>query len=493
MSRLALLLVLSAAALICEAKLRAGGVRIGQNPGFVIRIKHEALEKFSKSVGELSSTYAHKLPIPDASCTVGGVDLETKGVRITKFPPPEFRFSTFPPNEFRGSFKIPELGFEGPFNAARRTFVTTQRDQGRFAFNASDVVVNFTITVGEFENGIPKIEKFDCASSLGPANLNIRDCKEKFASDVMGMAAKSVRPVYNSQVCSTVKRMVGSQLNQLLAKIPNVIDVSPSISLKFQFKPAFTADAFEARLHGKTITDIVSPYTPAKFVEADSSKALVVVLLSDSVFNDALYQAYENKLLEFKINKNSQPILYNLIRCDCEPGKDACLGNVIPSLKQTYGKDAGVRAEFRASKSPEVEFHQGKATFTAALIADLYMTPSNGTLEHHDTTAKVDVLGSFKVRITNGSIFGMVTVENVTVHLDDEQSKKWEDKVRGTITQIVEQYINGDLLLKGCPLKLPFGCGFSEPLVSFQPHTLQIHTGFEYKAEASGERRGERQ
>jgi hypothetical protein len=309
----------------------------------------------------------------------------------------------------------------------------------------------------------------------------------------MSLAAKSVRPVYNSQVCSTIKKIVGSQVNQLLAKIPNVIDVSQSISLKFQFKPAFNADSFEARLHGKTITDIVSPYTPAKFVEADSSKALVVVLLSDSVFNDALYQAYENKLLEFKINRNSQPILYNLMRSDCEPGKDACLGNVVPSLAQTYGKNAAVRAEFRASKTPEVEFHQGRATFTAALVADLYMTPGNGTYEHHDTSATVDVLGSFKVRIQNDSIFGMVTVESVTVHMDNEQNQKWENKIKGTITQIVEQYINGDLLLKGCPLKLPFGCGFSEPLVSFQPHTLQIHTGFEYKAEASGERRGERQ
>jgi len=489
MSRLALFLVLSVAAFVCEAKLRSAGVRIGQNPGFVIRIKHEALDTFSKSVAQLSSAYAHKLPIPDASCTVGGVDLETKNVRITKFPPPEFRFSTSPPNGFRGSFRIRELGFEGPFNAARRTFVNTQKDNGRFIFNASEAFVNFTLTIGEFDNGIPKVEEFECTSSLGPANLNVRDCKEKFAIDVMSLAAKSVRPVYNSQVCSTIKKMVGSQVNQLLAKIPNAIDISQAISLKFQFKPAFNADSFEARLHIKTITDIVSPYSPAKFVEADSSKAVVVLLISDAVFNDLLYQAYENKLLAFKVDKNSPPIMYNLVRADCDGDKDAaCLGNVAPNLKVKYGKNALVRAEFRASKSPEVEFLQGRATFTAALNADLYLTPSNTTEESHETTAAVDVLGSFQVRIKDGSIFGMVKVENVTVHIDEEHNKKWEENIKNTITKLVETYINGDLLLKGCPLKLPFGVGLTEPLVSFQPHTLQIHTGFEYNAVASAER-----
>jgi len=489
MSRLALLLVLSVAAYVCEAKIRAGAVRVGKDPGFVIRIRNGGLDAFFKSVFSLSSTYAHKLPIPDASATVGGVDLKTKNVRITKFPPPEVRYRMVPPNGFVGSLKVPHLGFEGPFNASRRTFVTTQKDGGRFIFNASDAVVNFTCTIGEFENGIPKVDSFECASSLGPANLNVRECKEKYAIDVMSLAAKGVRPAYNSQVCSTVKRLVGSQVNQFLAKIPNVIEVSKAISFKFQVKPSFGKDYFEARLHGKTITDVVSPFQPAPFVEADNSDAMVVVFISDAIFNDALYQAYTNELLQFRIDPNSQPILYDLVRVDCESGQDACLGNVAPALKEKYGKDGLVRANFKASKAPEVEFQQGKATFTAALNADLFVTTANNSKEYHEATATVDVRGSFQVKIKEGSIYGLVSVENVTVHIDEENNKKWEDKIRKTITKIVETYVNGDLLLKGCPLKLPFGAGLTDPLVSFQPHTCQIHTGFEYNAVASAERK----
>jgi len=488
MSRLALLLVLSVGALVCEAKLRSGAVRMGNNPGIAMRFTNKGWDAAFKSIAQLSSTYAHKLPIPDASATVGGVDLQTKNVRITKFPPPEVRYRMVPPNGLVGSLKIKELGFEGPFTAARRTFVTTQQDSGRFIFNASDVVVNFTLTVGAFENGVPKIESFDCASSLGPANLNVKDCKERFAIDVMSLAAKSVRPVYNSQVCSTVKRMIGSQLNQLLAKIPNVIDITPQISFKYQVKPVFGANYFEAQGFGKTITDIVSPHAPAKFVEADSSDAMVVLFISDSIFNDVLYQIYNNQKLQFKIDKNSQPMLYDLVRVDCESGADACLGNVAPALKEKFGKDALVRAEFKASKSPEVEFHQGKATFTAALNTNLYITTVNDSQEYHETTAVVDVTGGLQVRIKDGHIYAKVSVENVTTHIAEEHSKKWEDKIRGTITKIIETRVN-DLLLRGLPLKLAFGADFDAASVSFQPHTLQAQTSFIYKAVASAERK----
>jgi hypothetical protein len=475
--------------MVCEGKIRAAGVRLGPSPGLVIRIRRAGLDSFFDSVASLSSTYAHKCPIPDATAEVSGVNLQTTNVRITKFPKPQIRYRFTEPNGVAGSLEFPHVGIEGPFTATRKTLFATQSDGGRVIFNATGAVVNFTLTFDEFDNGIPRVQNCECASSLGPANLNVREAKEKFAIEVMGLAAKSVRPVYNSQVCPTIKKMMTSQVNRFLGQIPNVIDVSSSISIKFQVKPVFKQDYMETRLYGKCITDIVSPFNPAAFVESENTESMVAVFISDAVFNDVLYQAYNNQKLQFKVDKNSQPIMYDLVRVNCGEGQDACLGNVAPDLKEKFGLDATVRAEFRATKAPEVEFQQGKAVFTAALSADLYLTTANDSKEYHEATSTVDISGTFQVRIQDGTLYGKVSIDKVTVHIDEEHNKKWEDRIGETIKKIVDNYINGDLLLKGVPLKLPFGAGLTEPFVSFQPHTCQIHTGFEYTAVASAERK----
>lgn len=154
----------------------------------------------------------------------------------------------------------------------------------------------------------------------------------------------------------------------------------------------------------------------------------------------------------------------------------------MPSLAEKYGPDAAVEATFRASKCPEIKFVQGKAVFTGALATDLNITPTNGTQKFHEATADVDISGQFQIKVEKGVLYSKISVDNVTVHIDSEHNKKWEDKIRSTIKNVVEQYVNGDLLLKGVDLHLPFGVNVKDALVKFNPGTLQLQTDIELTA-----------
>jgi len=489
MSRLSLLFLVAVAALVCEAKLKARTIPLSSNPGVVVRITEKALDSFFEKVGELSSAYAHKFPIPDAKATVSGVDLCTKNIRITHFPPPRVNYRLVAPNKVVGQLRIPALGVEGPFNASRRVFITTQHDSGSLTFNCSDAKVDFTTVLGEFENGIPKVDQFQCTASLGPANLNVRNAKERFAIEVLSIFAKGVRPAFNTQVCKVTEKLVNTQLNRLLSRIPNVIEPNDKVSIKFQAKPVIASNYIDLNLHAKVITDTVSPHVPAPFAESPNSDTMIALFVSDAIVNDLLYQSFINKLLEFTIDQSSQPILYDLIRLTCAADQAACLGNVAPDLAAKFGADAAVEAVFKASKAPEVEFVKDKATFTAAITAELSITPKNGSQKYHEATAAVDLTGTFKVKIQDGTAYAKVDIEKVVVHIDEEHNKKWEEKITGTIEKVVEDSINAGCLFKGLPLRLPFGVGLEEPLVSFQPHTLLIQTGFVYKTEVSAEKK----
>jgi len=491
MSRIALLLLLCMGAFVaCDAKrVRAGGVRLGANPGAIIKIRRVALDKVFNGLTKLAGRYAHKLPIPDVDATVSGVDIATRDLRIHEFAEPEISYSLVPPNRISGSLEFPSITIQGPFNATRRTLIANQKDNGVIIFKASNIQVSFDATIGELETGVPHIAKFECTASLGPANLNVRDAKQKFAIEVLGLFAKTIRPVYNSQVCSTAKRLISGQVNRLLGKIPNTISINQNLALKFQVKPEVDEDHVKVSLFGKVLTEEVSPFQPSKFVEAPSDNAHVVLLISDAPFNDVAYQAYVNKKLDFTINQNSHRLIYSLLQLKCDRENEACLGNVAPALAPKYGEDALVEATFRAVKAPEIEFVPNQAKFKAALAADLTVTPTNDTSKpFHEATAAVEVSGVLRVRIDKdkGALVAKIDIQEVTVHIDEEHNRKWEDKIRGTIEKVLEKYVN-HVLLRGVPLKLPFGVGVTEPLITFDAHTLQAHTGFERKVQTSSE------
>lgn len=486
---LALLLVLSVGTYVCEAKLRAAGVRLGPSPGLLIRINKPAVDAIIEG-GCGMSHYAGKIPFPDATANVGGVTIETQNARMTKMNKPVIKYSFSPPNTISGTVLFPHIGIQSRFKAARRTFVSTQTDSGLVTFNCSKVEVKFSLTLGEFENGVPKADKFECESALGPANLNIKEAKHSFATDTFTVWAKAVRPGYHAMVCPNAQKLVTTKLNSLLRRIPNVLDLGPNLSIKYQVKPVVGADYLEARFFAKTITDQASPFVPAKFQEVDSTGAHVVILISPAIFNDVLYQAFVNEKIRVSIDKTSQPILYDCFRLKCQADQEVCMGNFAPAMKEKYGEDATVRVDMHATKAPEVAFEDGKATFTGALAMDLYVTRANDNKEEHETTAAVDVSGIVKLRIHEKVIYGQVEILKTVVHIDEEHNKKWEDKIRDTITKVVQDYINGDFLSKGLPLKLPFGVGCKDPVFSFQKDTCQIHSGFEYEKDAlTGEKK----
>jgi hypothetical protein len=485
---LALLLVLSVGVFVCEAKLRAAGVRLGPSPGLMISFKKAAMDKIVDGACSLSH-YSGKIPFPDAKADVGGVSLETKNARMTKMTKPKINYTFQPPNTIRGDVEFPHIGIQSRFNAARRTFVSTQTDQGLVTFNCSKVQVSFSLTLGEFENGIPNVDKFECDASLGPANLNIKEAKYPFAKDVLGVWAKAVRPGYNSLVCPTARKLVTTKLNSLLRRIPNVLDLGPNLSIKYQVKPSFTNDAFEARFFAKTITDQASPFVPAKFEPAECPNADVIILVSPAIFNDVLFQAYVNDKIRCNIDSKT-PLASDLVTLDCKGDQVACLGNIAPALAEKFGRDASTKVEMRATKAPEVSFEKGKATFTGALSVALTFTTANDSKEYHEATAAVDISGEVKLRIHNKTIYGQVEITDTKVHIDEEHNQKWETKISDTIKKVVQNYINGDFLSKGLKLKLPFGAGFTDPIVQFNGNTFVICSGFEYEVdELTGEKK----
>ena len=78
-----------------QAQQEAGtGQPVPQN--LIIKIIHQdEAEAITRSEKELK--HQHKLPIPDASAT-GGVDMQTKNIRITNFLAPEHRLRMTPPH-----------------------------------------------------------------------------------------------------------------------------------------------------------------------------------------------------------------------------------------------------------------------------------------------------------------------------------------------------------------------------------------------------------
>jgi len=469
-------------------RVRAGGVRLGQYPAISVIVKRSGMDTVFKNAAKLGTKYAGKCPVPDIKATFSGVDLEVKDLKVAQFAEPKIDYTLRAPNRIDGSIELPIVAVQGPFKAVRRTVFKTQTDGGEITFNVTGVKVSFNATIGEQPNGMPIVASFDCQSYMGPANLNVRKAKENFAIEVMQLAAKSFRPLYNSQVCAMAKKMVSDQVNRLLAKVPNVLEVNKDCAVKYQVKPSVTEDSVQVDFRVKTLTEEVSPFQPAKFADIPCDNAMVVAKISPAVFNDIAYQLYVNKKFEFTINKDSQALLYSLAKLECNPENEACLGNVAPGLAQKYGGDALVEAAFKAVKAPQVDFLQDRATFSGNLVLALNIARAAEPEKYeHEATAAVDVSGDFKVRISKGQLYAQVVVQEVNVKIDEEHNKKWEDKIKGTIRKAVEQSIN-DILMRGIPLnKRLFGAGLADPVIKFAPGTLQAQTAFDFDARTSSE------
>jgi len=483
------LLVLSVGAFVCDAKrVRAGGVPLGTNPGCIMEIRRSAVDSFIDNSGNLGVKYANKCPLPEINATVSGIDIMMKSPKIKDFGKPQISYRLIADNKITGCVKLPLVIFEAPFTAVRRTVWKTQSDGGVMTFTVNDAEACFELTIGTFENGVPKVDSFTCKATLGPASLNVKSCKERYAIDVMSTAAKAFRPGFLTTVCPVAEKMMSGQVNRLLSKIPNVIG-NENYALKWQVVPTIAEDSVKISLFGRLLSGEVSPFQPAPFVVTRCDEAMFVALVSDAPFNDAAFQGFANKKFEFTVDKTSPPLVYSVCALKCNEG-EICLGKVAPDLATKYGDDAFVKASFKALKAPEVEFMQDKATFKGSLSMTLEITrTSEPDKPQHEATASVEVSGSLQVRIQGQdppTLFAKINVTTVTVHIDEEHNKKWEDKITEVIKKAVEEHCNNNLL-KGLPLRLPFGFGVNEPMCKFAPHTMQCCAAFEYRAKSSSE------
>jgi len=347
---------------------------------------------------------------------------------------------------------------------------------------STNAIVNFTANIGDFDASGQSVSNFKCQAALGPANLHVSGAKEKFATEVLALAAKSFRPLYNTQVCAVANKIIAGQLNELLGKIPTTINVNKAVSVKFQAKPVVQTDYIELQLFEKVITDQVSPHLPSAFQEAPNQNTMVAIFLSDAPVNDALYQAYVNNLFSVTINKKSPQVIYDLLRFNSN--QENSLGKVAPVLVAKYGSDADVEGTLKATKVPEVTFSEGKATFTAAFASELFVTTKNNSQRNHEGSASCDVTGSVLVKVVNGTAYATAKVDGLTIHIENDKAKDWETKLVATFHDVIENVINKNYLNKGLPLKLPFRVDLEEPLISFKAGTLQIQTGFQYNAKA---------
>jgi len=469
-------------------RVRAGGVRLGQYPAISVIVKRSGMDSVITNTAKLGPKYANKVPVPDIKATFSGVELEVNNLKVVQFGEPRIPYTLGAPNRIDGCVELPVVAVQGPFKAVRRTVFKTQTDGGEITFNVTGVKVCFNATIGEQPNGMPIVASFECQSAMGPANLNVRKAKENFAIEVMQLAAKSFRPLFNSQTCAMAKKMVSDQLNRFLARVPNVLEVNKDCAVKYQVKPLVTEDSVQVDFRVKTLTEEVSPFTPAKFADIACDNAMVVAKISPAVFNDLAYQLYVNKKFEFTINKESQALMYSLCKLECNPENEACLGNVAPGLAEKYGSDAFVEAAFKATKAPVIEFLLNKGTFKGALALTLNIArAAEPTKYEHEATAAVEVSGALKVTIKEGRLYAQVVVEDAQVKIDEENNKKWEDKIKNTIKKVVEQSVN-DKLMRGLPLDSRlFGAGLADPVIKFGQDTLQIQTAFDFDARTSSE------
>jgi hypothetical protein len=468
-------------------RLRSGSVQIGSNSAVVVRVNKPVLDTAIAHAMRLIGQHAKKVPLPDVKATVSGVDLDVTNACISHFDEPQLNYRLQAPNRIVGSLALPKFGLDAPFNATRRTFLKDQKDAGDLSFVANNVAVKFDAEIGQSETGMPNIGRFDCTAEMGAANVNVKNAKEKFAIEVIGLGAKMVRPIVTTQVCSTIKRLIMDEINRYLAMVPNVIALHKDCAVKYVVTPQVSEDHVQLGFNAKIITDQVNPDLPAKFIETPAPNAQVIVLLSDYFFNELSYHAHSKNKMRYTITKKIHPLVHGLLETDCNCEKAMCLGCVLPHVNETYGPNADVELTLSTLKAPKVQFINNKVTFTASIHADLAIT-KEGEKEAKHETASIEVTGSLQLRVAKldqskpgaPRLYARAGVENVAIHMNDQKNQKYEQQVHDYCKKTIETVIN-DFITRGLPLDLPFGFDFTEPQIIVKERTLQIHTGLKYE------------
>jgi len=290
-------------------------------------------------------------------------------------------------------------------------------------------------------------------------------------------------------VCHTMHQAINDVLNPVLEKVPNVLEISPSIAVKGVIRPQVTSNSLGLGLFAKVITNQVSPYQPAKFVVTPNDNFLVSVLFSDAPMNDIGFQAYEHGLLGFTVNPDTNALIYSLAKLHCDAEEEACLGLLVPGLAAKYGADANVTVQLKASRAPVFEIVQDKIKVNGGFVFDLEICPLNSTTKppkcYRETTATVDIDAAFLIKIVDRVVYAKVEIqkENVKVVMQEAGGRNaaWEEKIRNEIPKVVGDHVNA-LLLKGFGLDLPFGLNLVNPYIKLNPHTIQVQTSLTWRA-----------
>ena len=285
--------------------------------------------------------------------------------------------------------------------------------------------------------------------------------------------------MFNEQVCSVMKTSLTENLNRLLAQVPNVLELDKNLALKWQVKPLITQDYLQFSLFTKAITEKVSPYAPAKCEMKVDGSPQALLTVSDAVFNDLCFQAYKSGIWQFTVSPTSASRLYDTIRLDCDQS-GVCLGNVDKKLPERFGKDALVELHMEAAAAPTVEFKDGKAAMTASLRATLHITKNEqGAKPTLVASGVVTVSGPLQVKFQDGMAYAKVTIENTKLKVEQSELQHWEQDLKKIVTDLVQTYVNGTLLLKGIPMRLPLA--LENASAKFSEHCMQASGSLNYK------------
>ncbi|WP_158623962.1 hypothetical protein [Corallococcus llansteffanensis] len=457
-------------------------------PSYSVRITRAGLDGFFDRVAEESVAYATKSPSSDIDLTVSGVDLKLKALRISELERPQLTYTLQGPDKFAVHVNVPRLVIQGPVHASRPKVVSPQQDDGNIAFNFSNATVDLSFTLGESENGIPKVSQSDCAAKLGPVKVNTQDFREKFAVEALSSSVKEVRPIFTPQLCSLMKKVLSENMNQALGGIPNGVRFSKDLQVKGQLKPVITQDSLQVSFFEKPATKLSSPLSPARCDMGVGGSPQARLTVSDALFNNALSEAHKNGALNSTF-LSSSPGPSKILALNCNPQEEeSCLGNVAPAVAEKYGEDASVELQMKTTVAPTLEFKDGQAAVKANWQATMFVTRQLDKQRTLEANIVVTISGSLQTKVQGATAYARVTLNDVQIKIEEPAHKKWEEKIKNTFKILLETYINDDLLKGGLPL--PSGLKVDGASIKFVKHCAQASGSLSYPAAVNSDAKG---
>lgn len=461
---------------------------LSNNPSYSVQITRAGLDGFFDRVAAQSAASITESSQSPIALTVSGVDLKLKTLRISKLERPQLTYTLQGPNKFLVHFNVPRVVFTGSVQASRPKSVPPQQDDGNVTFNFSDATVDLIVSLGEYDNGIPMVEKPDCSAKLGPVKVTPQGFREKFAVEALSSGAPKVQPLLMTQLCNVMTKVLSENVRQTLGKFPNVVLFSKDLQVKTQVKPVITQDSLQVSFFERPATELTPPWAPARCEMGVGGSPQARLAVSDALFNNALSQAHKNGAFNSTFSPSSSPFLSRILVLDCAEANNNCLGNVAPDMGVKYGRDASVEVQLEAPVAPTLEFKDGKAAVTGSWQASIFITPKGGkrTLE---SRCGVTVGGSLQTKVQGAAAYAQVTLQAVQIKVEEPANKKWEDKIAGTFKVLLETFINNDLLKEGLPL--PAGLKVNGASIKYVPHCAQASGSLNYQAAVTSEDKGE--